>query len=126
MLRGHRYAEGDESVTACGIPLWVSILVERFSDISIADMSTAAASAGGDPLFPSAALLPLSDTGGGQVPLAGVAGPLRPLCATLAVAPIECGKHSTTATHWYEDDPTQKSDDGKVVTDTVKILRTDT
>ncbi len=81
---------------------------------------------GGDPLFPSAALLPLSDPGGGQVPLVGIPGPLRPLSAALGIAPIECGKHDTTASRWYEEDPTQKSDDGKVVPDTVKILRTDT
>lgn len=81
---------------------------------------------GGDPLFPSAALLPLSDTRGGHIPLAGTPGLLRPLSASLGIAPIECGKHDTTASRWYEDDPTQKSDDGKVVADTVKILRTDT
>jgi len=80
----------------------------------------------GDSLFPSAALLPLSDRGGGQIPLGGVPGRLRPLSAALGIAPIECGKHDTTASRWYEDDPTQKSDDGKVVPDTVKVLRTDT
>jgi hypothetical protein len=82
--------------------------------------------AGGDPLFPSAALLPLSDTRGGNMPLAGTPGPLRPLVALLGIGPIECGKHDTTATQWYEDDATQRSYDGKVVEDTVKILRTDT
>lgn len=56
----------------------------------------------------------------------GIPGPLRPLSAALGIAPIECGKHDTTASRWYEEDPTQKSDDGKVVPDTVKILRTDT
>lgn len=81
---------------------------------------------GGDPLFPSAALLPLSDTRGGDIPLVGTPGSLRPLSAALGIVPIECGKHDTTASRWYEDDPTQKSDDGKVVSDTVKILRTDT
>lgn len=77
-------------------------------------------------MFPSAALLPLSDAQGGDIPLVGIPGPLRPLSAVLGITPIECGKHDTTASRWYEDDPTQKSDDGKVVSDTVKILRTDT
>lgn len=83
-------------------------------------------SRGHDPLFPSAALLPLSDLRGGQRPLAASAGRLRPLTALLAAVPTECGRHDTTATRWYEDDPTQKSDDGRVVPDTVQILRTDT
>ncbi|HEX2299039.1 MAG TPA: hypothetical protein VHH34_11070 [Pseudonocardiaceae bacterium] len=84
------------------------------------------ASLGGDPLFPPAALLPLSDIRGGHVPPVGTPGPLRPLSAALGIAPVECGRHDTTATQWYEDDPTQKSDDGKVVSDTITILRTDT
>ncbi|MDQ3576768.1 MAG: hypothetical protein M3443_04030 [Actinomycetota bacterium] len=70
--------------------------------------------------------MPLSDLHGGQLPVAAVPGTLRPLTASLAVAPVECGRHDTTASRWYEDDATQKSDDGKVVPDTVKILRTDT
>lgn len=69
---------------------------------------------------------PWSDTRGGHVPLVGTPGPLRPLSVALGITPVECGKHDTTATKWYEDDPTQKSDDGKVVSDTVTILRTDT
>jgi hypothetical protein len=89
-------------------------------------MTAFTAPADGDPLFPSAALLPLSDTRGGQVPLVGTPGSLRPLSASLGVVPIEYGKHNTTGTRWYEDDPTQKSDDGRVVPDTVKVLRTDT
>ena len=79
-----------------------------------------------DILVPAAALLPLSDRNGGQLPLTGSPGVLRPLCAALGVAPIELGKHDTTASRWYEDDETQKSDDGVVVPDTVKVLRTDT
>jgi len=69
---------------------------------------------------------PRRRTRGGQIPLAETPGLLRPLSAALGIVPIECGKHDTTATRWYEDDPTQKSNDGKVVSDTVKILRTDT
>lgn len=79
-----------------------------------------------DVLVPVAALLPLSDRNGGHVPLPGVPGLLRPLSASLAVKPIECGKHDTTASRWYEEDATEKSDDGVVVPDTVKVLRTDT
>ncbi len=79
-----------------------------------------------DPLFPSVALLPLSDVRGGQLPLVGKPGSLRPLSATLGVVPIEFGKHDTTASRWWEDDPTEKADDGTVVPDTVRVLRTDT
>ena len=79
-----------------------------------------------DALVPAAALLPLSDLRGGQIPLTGTPGRLRPLCAALAVAPMDCGKHDTTGSRWYEDDPTQKSDDGVVIPDIVKVLRTDT
>ena len=87
--------------------------------------SAVATSLRGDPLFPPGTLLPLSDTRGGHVPLVGTPGRLRPLSAALGIAPVECGKHNTTVTQWYEDDPTQKSEDGKVVPDTVTILRTD-
>jgi hypothetical protein len=79
-----------------------------------------------DTLVPVAALLPLCDRNGGQIPLAGAPGALRPLCAALGVVPIELGKHDTTASRWYEDDPTEKCDDGVVVPDTLKVLRTDT
>ena len=79
-----------------------------------------------DALVPANALLPLCDTpGGGYRPSEHTPGRLRPFVATLAVVPIECGKHETTATRWVEDDATEKSDDGKVVPDTVKITRTD-
>lgn len=99
---------------ACGRDAWSDRLV-TFTPL-----------VGGDPLVPSAALLPLSDTRGGDVPLSGTPGPLRPLVAALRIAPVECGKHDITASRWYEDDPTQKCDDGRVVPDTVKVLRTDT
>jgi len=56
---------------------------------------------GGDPLFPSVALLPLSDTQGGQTPLAGTPGPLRPLSAALGIVPIECGKLESTSAGQY-------------------------
>jgi hypothetical protein len=79
-----------------------------------------------DTLMPGASLLPLSDRNGGQLPLPGTPGALRPLCAVLGVAPLEMGKHDTTASRWYEDDATERSDDGVVTPDTVKVLRTDT
>lgn len=79
-----------------------------------------------DTLFPSAALLPLSDIRGGQRPLHSAPGQLRPLPAALAVVPIECGKHDTTSTRWTENDPTEVTDDGKVTKDTVPVVRTDT
>lgn len=79
-----------------------------------------------DVLFPSAGLLPLSDVRGGHRPVATTPGRLRPLPATLAVVPIECGKHDTTSTRWTEDDPTERTDDGKVIKDSVPIVRTDT
>ncbi|MGH3612387.1 MAG: hypothetical protein ACRDRK_07270 [Pseudonocardia sp.] len=79
-----------------------------------------------DVLVPSAALLPLSDLRGGQFPVTGEPGTLRPLSAALGVAPPQAGKHDTTGSRWYEDDATEKSDDGVVIPDTVKVLRTDT
>jgi len=79
-----------------------------------------------DPLVPLAALLPLCNRSGGQLPVPSVPGGVRPVTALLAVVPVECGRHDTTASRWYEDDPTQKSADGNVVPDTVKVLRTDT
>lgn len=79
-----------------------------------------------DPLFPLIALLPLSDVRGGQLPLVGTPGPVRPLSAALGVVPIECGKHDTTASRWWEDDATETTDDGVVKPDTVRIMRTDT
>lgn len=79
-----------------------------------------------DTLLSHAALLPLCDLRGGAVPVPAKAGRVRPLTASLAVPPVECGKHDTTATRWYEEDATEKSDDGRVVSDTVKVLRTDT
>ena len=86
----------------------------------------------GDPLMPSEALLPLSDTcTGGQVPLGQGARPdgvdrVRPYVAATAVIPIECGKHDTTSTRWTENEATQESKDGEVVPDTVPVTHTDT
>ena len=77
-------------------------------------------------LFPVRALLPLSAPGGGHHPLVHVPGAWRPLAAALAVIPVQCGKHDTTATRWTEDKSTQKSSDGVVEPDTVSILHTDT
>ena len=36
----------------------------------------------------------------GKRPVEHVPGSLRPLSATLAVVPIECGKHDTAASKW--------------------------
>ena len=80
-----------------------------------------------DPLMPSTALLPLTDTRrGGQVPIAHEPEPLRPFSATLAVVPIECGKHDTTATKWDETTETERSTDGVVEPDTLTETKTDT
>jgi hypothetical protein len=79
-----------------------------------------------DTLFPSAALLPMSDLRGGHRPLATTPGVLRPLTAILGVAPIVSGKHETTSTRWTEHDATEVTDDGKVTKDSVPIVRTDT
>lgn len=80
-----------------------------------------------DPLIPPATLLPLSDTRtGGQRPLHHASGTLRPYSATLAVAPLQCGKHDTTGTKWDKTEPTQESKDGVVIPDTVIIPQTDT
>jgi hypothetical protein len=67
-----------------------------------------------DPLLPSAALLPQCGTrSGGTIPSLHRSGQLRPYSATLAVTPLECGKHDTTATKWDKSEATQKSGDGK-------------
>jgi len=80
-----------------------------------------------DPLVPPSALLPLADTrGGGQRPVEHVPGSLRPFSATLAVVPIHCGKHDTTATKWDKTEETERSRDGVVEPDTVVIPQTDT
>ena len=80
-----------------------------------------------DPLFPTAGLLPLADPGGGHVPMANVAGELRPFAATLAVpAPVDAKKHDTISSRWTENVPTQRSQDGRVVPDTTPIVHTDT
>lgn len=79
-----------------------------------------------DLLFPTKALLPLSEPGGGHYLLSHVPGVRRPLSAALGVIPVEAGKHDTTATRWTEDKATQKSRDGVVEPDTVPITHTDT
>ncbi len=80
-----------------------------------------------DPLIPPTALLPVCDTLiGGQRPLHHIPGRLRPYSASLAVTPLECGKHDTTATKWEETRGTEESKDGVVVPDTVTIPQTDT
>ena len=77
-----------------------------------------------DPLFPRAALLPLTERGG-HTPLAHTPGPIRPFSASLAVIPIECGNDETTATHDTEVKQTQYTSDGKMETDAVPIVVTD-
>ena len=79
-----------------------------------------------DPLVPPSALLPLADTrAGGQRPVEHVPGSLRPFSATLAVVPIPCGKHHTTATRWDKTEATERSRDGVVEPDTVVIPQID-
>jgi hypothetical protein len=79
-----------------------------------------------DPLFPASGLWPHAERGGGYRPMANIPGPLRPYSATLAVAPLECGKHDTTATRWSQDKATEECRDGEVIPDTVTIQHTDT
>lgn len=83
-----------------------------------------------DPLLPSAALLPLCGTrSGGTIPPLHQFGPLRPFSATLAIRPLERGKHDTTATKWDKEEETQSSGDGQdspPKPDTVKIPQYDT
>ncbi|MGQ0837429.1 hypothetical protein [Actinokineospora sp.] len=78
-----------------------------------------------DPLFPAATLLPLTEPGGYSPP-AHRPGPLRPLSASLAVVPTECGTDETTATRNTEVKQTQHTSDGKMETDAVPIVVTDT
>jgi hypothetical protein len=51
---------------------------------------------------------------------------VNPLPATLAVVPIQWGKHDTTATKWDKAEETERSRDGVVVLDIVAIPQTDT
>ncbi len=67
-----------------------------------------------DPLLPSAALLPQCGTrSGGTILQPHQPGRIRPYSATLAVEPVECGKHETTATKWDKVQATEKPSDGK-------------
>ena len=77
---------------------------------------------GPDPLFPTSCLWPLAERGCGYRPMANIPGPLRPYSASLGIAPIECGKHDTTATRWTQEKATEESKDGEVVPDTVSIV----
>jgi hypothetical protein len=80
-----------------------------------------------DPLFPAEGLLPLCERAGGYIPIANVPGSVRPFTATLAVPPpLETKKHDTTPSRWTENQPTQRSDDGRVIPDTTPIVHTDT
>lgn len=82
---------------------------------------------GSDPLVPARSLLPLAETrSGGYRPVDHVPGPLRPFSATLAVVPVQCGKHDTTESKWEETKETQESKDGEVVPDSVVEIKTDT
>jgi hypothetical protein len=80
-----------------------------------------------DPLFPSPALLPLSDPGGMQCTIDHTPGPVRPFVTTLGVArPLDGKKHDTTSSRWTEGTDRETSKDGVVVTDTVPDTKTDT
>lgn len=80
-----------------------------------------------DPLVSPASLLPLADTAsGGYRPMDHVPGPLRPYSASLAVVPIECGKHETTATRHETTEATEIIKDGTAVSDSVTKVSTDT
>lgn len=78
-----------------------------------------------DPLFPAAALLPQSAQDG-YVPLAHVHRGIRPFAATLAVVPVNRAGDETTGTRDNEVKQTQRSSDGKMETDAVTIVVTDT
>lgn len=79
-----------------------------------------------DPLFPSPALLPLSDPGGVQNPLEHTPGTLRPFVATLGVPRLgDDKKHDTTSTSFTKPTNSQTSHEGNVVTDTVTDTYTD-
>jgi len=77
------------------------------------------------PLFPGAALLPLSAPGGVTYPMEHTPGVLRPYSASLAVAMPPVGKHHTGATRPATSSPTQRSDDGRVVPDSVSDTGSD-
>lgn len=57
--------------------------------------------------------------------MANVPGVLRPYSATLAVVPIECGKHDTTATRYTVQQATKTTDDSNPITDSVSMPHTD-
>jgi hypothetical protein len=71
-------------------------------------------------LISPTALLPLGDPGGVSYPEENKPSELRPYAATLAVPMPPQGKHNTTSTRPATSDSTQRSDDGVVVTDTLK------
>jgi len=77
-------------------------------------------------LTPSIALLPLSEPGGGYVPIEHTPGSIRPFSAALGVVPIVEGKHRTTATKNTAKQPTQRSLNGRVIADTETVVQTDT
>ena len=79
-----------------------------------------------DPLCPASGLLPVSEFGGGYRPNANVPGALRPYSASLAVRPIECGKHDTTGTRWTETKATKQIIDGTAFPDSEQKVFTDT
>ncbi len=78
-----------------------------------------------DPIAPRAAFLPLTEANG-YVPLAHTPGSIRPFAATLAVVPVLSGGDQTSATRDNEVKQTQRSSDGKMETDAVTIVVTDT
>lgn len=79
-----------------------------------------------DPLFPSQAMLPLSEPGGVQYPITYTPGVLRPFAASLAVPPpVEAKKHDTASTRNATSNPTSYIADGKQVSDTVSDTTVD-
>src|SRR5262249_54943501 len=80
-----------------------------------------------DPLFPSSNILPLNEPGGVAYPVAHMPGALRPFAATLGMpASAEEKKHDTANTRNTTSQATQRSDDGRVVPDTITDTTTDT
>lgn len=79
-----------------------------------------------DVVCPGAVTLPLCARTGGVVVVDHVPGVLRPFSATLGVGALPSGKkHDTTASRWKEKQHSQTSKDGKIATDTVEVLHTD-
>lgn len=80
-----------------------------------------------DPLFPESSTLQLSELGGVSYAVPHLPGTLRPFSATLGTpAPAESKKHDTAGTRDHTKQTTQRSDDGKVVADSIADTHVDT